>query len=387
MTTHRVYYLDWLRVLAILGVFFYHALRPFDLTEWHIKNVEMSLPLTAVLLFFAPWGMPFFFLVAGTGTWFALQHRTPRRYVHERFKRLLVPYLFGVLLLTPIMLCTEWAHKVRSGVLNTTFQEFVGSRSMIIGPEIFGWAGYHLWFLGFLFSFSLLALPIFLWLRHESGQRWVARLAGLCEHRGGLLLAVIPLLAFQLAFRLFFYEGEHNWADFFFMLAFFVLGYVLFCDERFTHAIRREWRLHLGIAVATTAVILSMVAFGDGYGWVAMPWLPGFYLIWALIVINGWCWTLAIMFVGMHFLDFSNRTLQYGQEAILPFFLFHQPVIMGIAFFVVQWELTIPVKLMAVVVGSFAVTVGLYELFIRRSEPLRLIFGMKSRRLHPGCAE
>ncbi len=54
MTENRLHYLDWLRVIAILGVFLYHAIHPFDLTDWHVKNAELSRPLTAILLFFAP---------------------------------------------------------------------------------------------------------------------------------------------------------------------------------------------------------------------------------------------------------------------------------------------------------------------------------------------
>jgi peptidoglycan/LPS O-acetylase OafA/YrhL len=383
MTANRLHYLDWLRVIVILGVFLYHVIHPFDLTDWHIKNAELSLPLTAVLLFFAPWGMPFFFLIAGTGTRFALGHRTWSQHVTERFKRLMIPFIFGCLLLTPVMLYTEWSHKVQMGLSMNSFQEFVGSRGIPVGPQFFGWAGYHLWFLGFLFSFSLIGLPIFLWLRRAPGQKLLLRLAGLCERRGGVLLAIIPLLVVQLLFRVFFYEGEHNWADFFFMLVFFVLGYILYTDERFTNAIRRDWKLVLGTAIATTAVLFVLLAYSNAFYWVSIPWIPGFYLAWALIVINGWCWTLFILFIGIRYLNFSNQWLQYGQEAVLPFFLFHQPVIMLIAFFVVQWGAAIPAKLLVVVLGSFVVTLALYELIIRRSDPLRAIFGMKSGRFHP----
>lgn len=379
MTANRLHYLDWLRVIAILGVFLYHAIHPFDLTDWHIKNAELSLPLTALLLFFSPWGMPLFFLVAGTGTWFALRHRTARQYVSERCQRLLIPFMFGCLLLTPLMLYLEWTHKVQTGVWHNTFQAFLSNRAVPIGPQIFGWAGYHLWFLGFLLAYSLLALPIFLWLRGESGQKWLSRLVGLCEHRGGILLPIIPLIGIQLTFRIFFYEGEHNWADFCFMLAFFVLGYVLYTDERWTRAIRRDWQIIFGGAIITTVLLLVFLAYFDAYSWVSMPWLAGFYFAWVLIVINGWCWTLFVLFIGMRYLDFSNRWLHYGQEAVLPFFLFHQPVIMIIAFFVVQWEASVPPKLLAVVVGSFVITVGLYQLFIRRIDILRVLFGMKAR--------
>lgn len=85
-----------------------------------------------------------------------------------------------------------------------------------------------------------------------------------------------------------------------------------------------------------------------------------------------------MLYVGMRFLDFSNRWLRYGQEAALPFFVLHQPVIILIAFFVVQWNADILVKLPVVVLSSFVITIGLYELIVRRINPLRMAFGMKS---------
>jgi hypothetical protein len=83
----------------------------------------------------------------------------------------------------------------------------------------------------------------------------------------------------------------------------------------------------------------------------------------------------------MRFLDFTNRWLEYGQEAILPFFVFHQPAIILLAYFVVQWEASLPLKLVVVVLGSFALSLGIYELLIRRLDLLRQIFGMKLRKM------
>jgi fucose 4-O-acetylase-like acetyltransferase len=151
---NRLHCLGWLRVIAIPGVFLCHANRPFDLADWHIRNTELSLPLSAFLLLFAPWGMPLFFLVPGAGKEFASRHRTLRQYVNERFKRLLAPYLFGCLLLSPILLNLEWTQSIQTQLLGNSCQEFVSNRPLPIRSEIFGWAEYHLWSLGFLFSFS-----------------------------------------------------------------------------------------------------------------------------------------------------------------------------------------------------------------------------------------
>ena len=109
-----------------------------------------------------------------------------------------------------------------------------------------------------------------------------------------------------------------------------------------------------------------------------MPSSAGFYLVWSIVALNGWCWSLSMVYVGMRFLDFSNRWLQYARTASLPSFLLHQPVIIVIAFYVVQWDAGILVKLAVVVVGSFAVTLGLYEL-LQRIGAVRVLLGLKPR--------
>ena len=84
-------------------------------------------------------------------------------------------------------------------------------------------------------------------------------------------------------------------------------------------------------------------------------------------------------YIGMRFLDFRTKWLEHGQEVIVPFFLFHQPVIIAIAFYVVQWNTSILPKLLVVLLGSFVATLGLTEL-VRRIRPVRALFGMKPRR-------
>jgi peptidoglycan/LPS O-acetylase OafA/YrhL len=64
----------------------------------------------------------------------------------------------------------------------------------------------------------------------------------------------------------------------------------------------------------------------------------------------------------------------------MPFYLLHQPVIIVIAYFVVQWDVGITLKLLAILGGSLLVTLGLIELLIRPFKVTRMLFGMKPRR-------
>jgi peptidoglycan/LPS O-acetylase OafA/YrhL len=377
----RLHYLDSLRVLAVFMVFVFHAAKPFTIGDWHIMNAQASTAATIFFMaFLAPWGMPFFFLLAGAGTWFALQRRTARQFAGERFRRLLVPFLVGSVLFTPLQAYFEWKFAMQAeGFVGSCLQLQITDRWGGWNPTLTDFLGYHLWFLGYLFTFSLIALPLLLWLKGASGRGVISRLAALCAHRGGILLFILPLLVAQLGLRPF-YPDEHSWADFCYYLVFFLSGYLFCADERFWQAIRRDRWLALAVGIVALLGLAVISALGEGETWFWEPSEPWFYLIWTLAPIDAWCWSLFMLFIGMRFLDFSNKWLQYGQEAIVPFYLLHQPVIIVIAFYVVQWQAGVTVKMLAVIVGSFVVTLGIYELLVRRIAPLRTLFGMKSLR-------
>jgi peptidoglycan/LPS O-acetylase OafA/YrhL len=348
----RLYYLDWLRVILIFGVFLFHALHPFDaLLPWHIKNTELSGTVTAILLLIGPWGMPLFFLVAGAASMFALRRRSNRQYISERVNRLLIPFIIGTILLSPFQKYLEALHKetFQGSFLSFIPEWLARSTSGIrISPGEFGDWGLHLWFLAFLFAYSLLALPVFRWFKKDAGRSFISWLGRLVELRGGILLFIIPLALARILVQPFDpHPQEHTWLDFVYMFLFFILGYIIYSDDKFLSAIRRDrWLL-----------------FGSG-----------------IVGLMSWGWAIDVLYLAMRYLNFSNKWLVYGNETIMPFYLLHQPVIILISFFVVQWDASIPVKLLVVVIGSFLITLGLVELLIRPFKPMRMLFGMKPRR-------
>ena len=269
----RLHYLDWLRVLLILGVFVYHAVSPFRAgLDWHITNPERSVTVTSILIFIWPWALPLFFLVAGAASMLALRRRSNRQYVSERVARLLIPFIVGSILLSPLQAYLE---ALQRGTYQGSFLSFIPemlaekTSGNLLTPLTFTEWGFHLWFLAFLFAYSLLALPVFSWFKGDAGQSFISWLGRLVEKRGGILLFLIPLAVSRVLVQPFAPE-EHGWLDFVYSFLFFVLGYILYADDRFLSAVQRDrWLLVAG-------GVLNLVAFGGLYaaaGDTALEWV------------------------------------------------------------------------------------------------------------------
>ena len=94
----RVDYVDWLRVVTTLCVFVFHSARFFDtFSDWHVKNGTSWIGGSIIVAFMSLWIMPMFMVLAGASTYYSLQSRSAWQYVRERVLRLLLPFLFGVL--------------------------------------------------------------------------------------------------------------------------------------------------------------------------------------------------------------------------------------------------------------------------------------------------
>jgi peptidoglycan/LPS O-acetylase OafA/YrhL len=381
----RLHYLDWLRVILILGVFVYHAASPFrDGLDWHIINPDRSVTVSIIMILVWPWALPLFFLVAGAGSRFALRRRSNRQFISERVARLLIPFVVGSILLSPLQAYLEALHKGRyQGAFLSYVPEMLAERTSgnLFTPLTFTSWGFHLWFLAFLFTYSLLALPLFRWFERDVGQSSIAWLGRLAEKRGGVLVFIVPLALCRVLVQPY-YPEEHGWLDFVFSFLFFIFGYILYADDRFQSAIRRDrWLLFAGGVLSLVVGFGLYAAFGETYlKWADTFVVPGSIIIILLFALSGWCWSLCVLYLAMSYLNSPNKWLVYGGETIMPIYLIHQPVIVVIAFFLVQWDAGIPVKLLLLVASSFLITLGLIELLIRPFKPLRMLIGMKPRR-------
>jgi len=112
------------------------------------------------------------------------------------------------------------------------------------------------------------------------------------------------------------------------------------------------------------------------------PLYVPFFTLWGLW---SWSWILAILGFGIKHLGFNKPILSHASEAVLPFYILHQPVLLVIGYFIVQLAIPDFAKWMIIFVSSFAIIMVLYEVTVRRFNVTRVLFGMKPLRKLPSA--
>jgi glucan biosynthesis protein C len=372
MSSHaRRYELDWLRVLAILAVFLYHCSRFWDLYPWHVKDVVASPALHAVGGFLVQWGMPLFFVISGAAVFYALGTKPAWRFVRDRVLRLAVPLVFGMFILSPPQIYLErLTHGQFSGNLFQWLPRFFDGIYEAGGN--FPLSGVHLWFLLFLLVFTLLTLPLTVPGRTKRGSP-LARVGRLVRRPWSMMLLWIPLALVDtlfdpdIAIRV---AGGWNVISY---LLFFMFGYMVYSNEE-----ARDVPQRLFVPLLIAGACLTTLGYVLYYGLGVRPEYGT--LTWAGIqVLRGaraWFWILAILGMADRYLNRTNRFLSYANTGVLPFYILHQPIILLIGYFVVQWYTPIAVKYLVITASSFAVVMLVYEFLIRRIRPVRYVFGI-----------
>ncbi len=359
--------IDWLRVLAVLLLVPFHAARIFNIGEaFYAKNAEVSWPLSRFVAFVDPWHMPLLFVLAGASTYFALGQRSGIEYLRERVQRLLIPLVFGVLVVVP----PQGFYAVLTNGIDPGAYMAYYPRFFQLDADLSGYYGSftpaHLWFILFLFAFSVVALPLLVQWESSRGYGLPARLSAVCQRPGMLFLMAVPLAVASALPDL---GGKNP----FFYCTLFIYGYVLFSEPRLQRAIDAHTWWALGLGGITMALYLSIRYDLPKYsvGDVALHFLRNF---------NAWFWVVALLGLGRRYLSHPGRVLRYLGESSYPFYILHQTIIVVIGYYVVHTEAPLGTKFATIVVASLIATFGLYEAFIRRWNPLRLAIGMKPTR-------
>jgi len=371
--------------MAILAVFFFHCAQFFRSGAWILKNAEHSLVADVFSGWLAFWGMPLFFLLSGSGSWYALRSISSGQYLLERAKRLLVPfYTVGVFLLLPISAYFWAIHHLGYPGTSTFWEmlihyfghwEFTLESPHGLMPVPFHG---HLWFLQYLFLISLLTLPLMHYLRSERGFHLIDTLARWCRRRAGVFLFLIPVLLVRISLKSIPFSGLYTWADFLEFVVFFIIGYILAADTRFAQSIQKHsWICLISGLVSFAVVVYFALEFGYFGGG---PFSSTFVLYQTVWSIGRWSWIVFVLNIGAKYLNSDNRVLACSSEAVLPFYILHEPMIVWVGWFVIHWNIGILPKYLIIAVASFVLIMTLYELFVRRFNAVRFFFGMRPRK-------
>jgi len=362
----RINYLDWLRVLGILFVFIYHTTRLYNFEDWNVKNDPWYPSLELWISFASTFMMPLMFAVSGASLFYAMKKGGFGKFLKDKTLRLLVPMLVAAL--THI--------SIQAYLWNHTHGQFGGNYFQFL-PQYYHlntieWAGGHLWYLWYLFLFSVILYPLLRWLK-GGGSNFLARLDGWLSKSGIVYLLALPVLLLALLPEDAPLMEENGGYPYLTYLFFLLWGFVIVSDERLQDRIRQmRWvSLSVGMALA--------VGFSIVYYQIANPDVMSLSLVVAGLMryFGGWICILAFFGLGMQYLTMRTSRLDYANEAVLPFYILHQTVILAVGFFVLQWGIPEILEWAVVFVLSFAVIMVIYEYLIRRWNVMRFLFGMK----------
>lgn len=370
---------DWLRIIAILTVFGFHCCMFFTPVDWHMKNNETSMPLFLVVVFLDAWIMPLFFLLSGLASYFALARRTPGQYLAERCQRLLLPiYTVGIVLLVPQYFWELQTHGHGVSSFWSAIPEYLATLSLNPASPFFlaFWSG-HLWFLRFLFTISVVALPVLLLLRRPFGERLGSGLCSFCGKKRGLLL-FLALFALS-AGLLQPHPGRHSWSSMFFYLLFFLLGALFAGNESSSESlVRRRWQLFAAGCVSYLVLLWGL------FSGVISPLNPdatplGKFVGHTLLMANRSFWVLTICGFAARHLRRRAPAAELS-TAVLPFYILHQTVILLVGSWIIPLPWPIAAKYTSIFVLALTLTIGAYLFLVRPWTFVRLLFGMKSAR-------
>lgn len=370
----RLYELDWLRMLAILTVFLFHSMHFFDPGDWHVKNATTYPVLEIVSSVVLVWMMPLIFLVSGASTFYALGKYRGGVFLRERTLRLIVPLIFGMFthIMWQVYLERTWHHQFFGSFWQFIPRYFDGFYAF--GGN-FAWMGLHLWYLLMLWAFSVLFLPLFLWWRQGSGQAMLAWLGNVLAWPGVIYLLALPISVAQAMGDPSSLLGMRSWGAWSILsyLPIFLGGFLVVANDLLYDNIRRwRWLSLLLTLTLTSALLIVYLQRGD-------PVYPTRYYkeLYSLYGADCWFGLLAILGFGAQRLRFPKPILAYANEAVLPFYIMHQTVLLTVGFVVVDWAIPGVLKWVIIAGSSFVACLALYEYLIRRYNALRFLFGMK----------
>ena len=336
----RKHYIDNLRTLTILLLFLYHTFMIYN--DWgeafYIHGEDLSIPSLFIRINFV-WMMPLLFALAGISSRYALQRRNSGEYAKERVNKLLLPLIFGLLLLIPIQSYVAGLfHNGDASYLDyfTKFTDLDGYDGTFTPGQ--------LWFILYLFIISMVCLPLLSYYNKHAKENGERRIPVILL----IVLGVIPALVNPIL-----NIGGESLCGF---AAFFLLAYFLLAREDVLERLDRYRFPLLSLSIAGLALTI--------------------YFDYTLRELAAWIFILAILGLGRHYIDRSGKITGYLSGSSFGVYLFHQSWIVVAAFFIFKITDSPLIQIPLILVSAVALTYLTYEV-CRRARITRRMFALK----------
>lgn len=347
----RRYDIDCLRVIAIFILIFYHAIIGFQ--PEIAQTILMPYSKEALGILWIPasmvnvWRIPLLFCISGMGVAFAMQRRNLKALIIDRSVRLLLPLVFGFLVIGPI------ATTIGQAYYNFPINYFPHYQ--------------HLWFLQNIWVYALSYCGIFLLIKKYPRGGFMKVVRKMFANPLGLYLFAIPYLieGFFLGKNYTIYaQSLHGWAI---GAIVFFMGFLMIEEgDTFWKTVAKfKWLfLIIGLSFYLIRVLVFQFTFPN-------------QLLTALESIS---WIYAVFGLGFSYLQTSGKGLTYLSASVFPVYILHYPLQFLASYLIMP--LAIPTYLQFVLVVGFTVgaSFGMYEL-LKWTGPLKLLFGMKWNRI------
>lgn len=372
--------LDWVRIGAFGLLILYHVGMFYVPWGWHIKSAHVATALEPLMLALNPWRLALLFLVSGVATRFMLRKTATGALLRSRSSRLLVPLIFGMLVIVPPQ---AYIQIVEALGYEGSFVDFYLTHYFAFGKELCPrpciilptWN--HLWFVAYLWVYTM-ALGLFV-MAIPGATSWIER--WLAPLLSGAWLLVLPSLLFAV-FRLTLlpnFPSTHalfgDWYNHALFAGVFLLGFLLAHAVSFWEAVERQRWIALILAVAFYALWLSLRPLAGGGLPVRLPIgnAYGFYQ---------WLCIVAALGFARRWLTRDSAARRYLTDAIFTYYIVHQTAIIVIAHALHGSGLSAGLEAAIIIGGTAAACIVTFEI-VRRVGWLRPLFGLKAEAAGP----
>ena len=349
MKPERRHDIDWLRVIAIGLLLIYHIaiiFQPWAMFIGFIRGPELMESLWTPMTALNVWRIPLLFYVSGMGVYFALRKRNWKQLLGERSRRILLPYVFGFLAITPLHMYI--------------FQSYYN-----MPLSYFPHSG-HLWFLGNIFVYVLVLSPLFFYLKkNEAGSFKKGLSAFMRNPLGPLSVSLFFILEVVLVKPQLFELYAETWHGFFIGLLAFFFGFLFVYSGKEIWQTLLKWRwLYLGLAIGLYALRFFVFDLK----------IPGY-----VMAIESNCWIFGLFGFAYRYMNKPSALLSYLSTAAYPVYILHMFALYAGSYLILPLDIPVILKFVAIVAFTGIVCYVLYEFVIRRIGFLRPFFGLKGQ--------